>query len=52
MSDRCAGTLRRCVRMALVANLLIGLVFVALQVFEYRDHWKTLTPYSDSYGSI
>ena len=24
-----------------------GLVFLTLQGFEYTDHWKTLTPYSD-----
>jgi heme/copper-type cytochrome/quinol oxidase subunit 3 len=23
-----------------------------LQSFEYANHWKDLTPYSDSYGSI
>jgi cytochrome c oxidase subunit III len=39
-------------RSALVATIGIGLVFMVLQSFEYRDHWKTLTPYSDSYGSI
>jgi cytochrome c oxidase subunit III len=39
-------------RTALIATIAIGLVFMVLQVLEYRDHWKTLTPYSDSYGSI
>ncbi len=39
-------------RLALIATILIGLCFVTLQVFEYMSHWKTLTPYSDSYGSI
>jgi heme/copper-type cytochrome/quinol oxidase subunit 3 len=39
-------------RIALIVTIGIGLVFMVLQGFEYTDHWKTLTPYSDSYGSI
>ena len=39
-------------RTALWVTVLIGLVFLGLQAFEYVDHWKELTPYSDSYGSI
>ena len=39
-------------RASLIATIGIGLVFMVLQCFEYQDHWKTLTPYSDSYGSI
>jgi heme/copper-type cytochrome/quinol oxidase subunit 3 len=39
-------------RRALLITILIGFVFLALQAFEYLDHWKTLTPYSNSYGSI
>lgn len=39
-------------RMAVWATVLIGLGFLVIQGFEYADHWKTLTPYSDSYGSI
>ncbi len=40
-------------RIAISVNgILIGLVFMVLQSYEYRDHWKTLTPFSDSYGSI
>ncbi len=39
-------------RASLIATIGIGLVFMVLQCFEYHDHWKTLTPYSDSYGSI
>lgn len=39
-------------RWALWATVLIGLVFLVLQAFEYVDHWKTLTPDTDSYGSI
>ncbi len=39
-------------RWALALTIVIGLVFLALQGFEYSDHWKTLTPFSNSYGSI
>lgn len=39
-------------RMAMLSTVILGLVFLTLQAFEYLDHWKTLTPYSDSYGSI
>lgn len=39
-------------RIALWITVLMGAVFLALQGFEYADHWKTLAPYSDSYGSI
>jgi cytochrome c oxidase subunit 3 len=39
-------------RGALVVTILMGLGFIAIQSFEYLDHWKQLTPYTDSYGSI
>ena len=39
-------------RAALWITVGMGVVFVVLQCFEYIDHWKTLAPYSDSYGSI
>ena len=39
-------------RIALWASVALGLIFLTLQAFEYVDHWKDLTPYSDSYGSI
>jgi heme/copper-type cytochrome/quinol oxidase subunit 3 len=39
-------------RIALATTILMGLGFLALSAFEYLDHWKELTPYSDSYGSI
>ncbi|MHB8755019.1 MAG: cytochrome c oxidase subunit 3 [Candidatus Acidiferrales bacterium] len=39
-------------RMALWITVAMGLVFLLLQAFEYLAHWKTLTPDSDSYGSI
>ena len=39
-------------RIALWITVVLGIGFLVLQAFEYADHWKTLTPYSDSYGSI
>ena len=39
-------------RSALWVTVAIGIAFVVIQCFEYVDHWKTLAPYSDSYGSI
>jgi len=39
-------------RIILAVTILMGLGFLALQSFEYLDHWKKLAPYSDSYGSI
>jgi len=42
----------RAARSALWLTVLIGLVFIAVQSLEYISHWKSLTPYSDSYGSI
>jgi heme/copper-type cytochrome/quinol oxidase subunit 3 len=39
-------------RLALWITVLMGLAFLALQSVEYVSHWKDLTPYSDSYGSI
>ncbi len=39
-------------RTALAVTILMGLVFMAVQVFEYRDHLKTLTPRTNAYGSI
>lgn len=42
----------RASRIALWVTVGMGLVFLTLQAYEYVDHWKSLTPYSDSYGSI
>src|SRR5665213_809337 len=42
----------RSARIAISLTVGIGLVFLVLQSFEYREHWMTLTPWSDSYGSI
>jgi heme/copper-type cytochrome/quinol oxidase subunit 3 len=39
-------------RVALWVTVAMGVGFLILQSFEYADHWKQLTPYSDSYGSI
>jgi cytochrome c oxidase subunit III len=39
-------------RLALWVTVAMGIGFLILQSFEYMDHWKELTPYSDSYGSI
>lgn len=39
-------------RSAVIVTVAMGLVFLAIQTAEYKDHWKTLTPFTDSYGSI
>lgn len=39
-------------RIALAITIVMGLGFLCLSGLEYLDHWKELTPYSDSYGSI
>ena len=39
-------------RAALGGTFALGVVFIAIQVFEYRDHLKELTPRSSVYGSI
>ena len=39
-------------RVAVAITILIGLGFMVLQTLEYREHWPTLTPTTDSYGSI
>lgn len=39
-------------RIALALTILIGLVFLTLSAFDYREHWQHLTPSTDSYGSI
>lgn len=39
-------------RRMLALTILIGFIFLTIQGYEYADHWKTLTPFSDSYGSI
>ncbi len=39
-------------RLAIVGTILLGVSFLTLQAFEYRDHLKTLRPDTDAYGSI
>lgn len=39
-------------RAAVATTIFLGLIFLTIQAFEYTDHWKTLTPLTDSYGSI
>lgn len=39
-------------RVGLGITILMGLGFLALSAFEYMEHWKDLTPDSNSYGSI
>lgn len=39
-------------RIALWWSVLLGLLFLVLQGFEYASEWSDLTPDSDSYGSI
>lgn len=39
-------------RMALWITVLMGLIFLGIQAYEYHSEWKEITPYSDSYGSI
>src|SRR5262249_16721225 len=37
-------------RVLLLTTILIGLFFLLLQYFEYREHLKTLTPLTSVYG--
>lgn len=39
-------------RIALWVTVVMGFGFLGLQTLEYMSHWKKLTPFSDSYGSI
>lgn len=39
-------------RAAVWLTILLGLVFLCMQGFEYYSNWMLLAPYSDSYGSI
>ena len=38
-------------RLLLAATIAMGVVFVAIQVLEYRNHLRTLKPWTDAYGS-
>jgi heme/copper-type cytochrome/quinol oxidase subunit 3 len=39
-------------RVALALTLGLGAVFLGLTYLEYREHFETLTPQTDAYGSI
>jgi cytochrome c oxidase subunit III len=39
-------------RIALWITVVLGLVFLVIQGFEYAKEWKDITPDSDAYGSI
>ncbi len=39
-------------RAAMLGTILIGIGFLVIQFFEYRDHLKELTPQTNVYGSI
>lgn len=39
-------------RVLLAVTVVLGLVFLALSGLEYREHWRTLTPTTNAYGSI
>lgn len=39
-------------RRALAGTIVLGLVFLALSAFEYKEHLKHLTPQMNAYGSI
>ena len=39
-------------RLSILITIGLGVVFLAVQVLEYKDHLKTLTPRTNAYGSI
>lgn len=39
-------------RVGVLLTVLLGVVFLVLQVFEYRDRLRTLLPTTNAYGSI
>ena len=39
-------------RASIYVTILLGLVFIVLQMFEYRNRLKIITPTSDAYGSM
>ena len=39
-------------RLAVLITLLLGIVFLVLQGFEYHEHLKTLRPTDDAYASL
>jgi heme/copper-type cytochrome/quinol oxidase subunit 3 len=43
---------RRAARGFLWTTIALGVVFVAVQILEYRDHLRELRPTTDAYGSL
>jgi heme/copper-type cytochrome/quinol oxidase subunit 3 len=43
---------RRAARGLLLVTIALGLVFVAVQILEYRNHLRELRPTTDAYGSL
>ncbi len=39
-------------RLALVVTILMGLAFLVLSSFDYREHLRDVTPLTNAYGSI
>lgn len=39
-------------RAMIACTIVLGAVFIAVQVYEYRDHLKHLSPQHDAYGSM
>lgn len=39
-------------RLALAVAILMGLVFLVLSVFDYKEHLQDITPRTNAYGSI
>ena len=39
-------------RLLLIVTILLGVLFTAIQVFEYLDRLKELTPRTNAYGSL
>lgn len=39
-------------RAMIACTILLGAVFIAVQVYEYRDHLKHLSPQQNAYGSM
>lgn len=39
-------------KLALIITILMGLLFLLLSVFDYKEHWQDVTPQTNAYGSI
>jgi len=49
-AERAGSVLRG--RIGILVTLFLGVIFMVIQFFEYREHLKTLLPTSNAYGSI